>query len=428
MSLLAKLTHNRRLIKQGAIGALRMGKTMQVISPKVANWALQRRRPSAVEVRETFEQLGTTYIKLGQLIASSPSIFPAAYVEAFQDCLDNVEPIAFADLRRVMQRDLNHPIDALFSYIDPEPLASASIAQVHAATLINGEDVVIKIQKPGVGDIIATDMNAIFLMSRAAELMSPNLSKNAITDMVAALYQSMSDECDFLKEADNLEGFNRFLQTEGIREVVAPRVHRHASSKKVLTMERFHGIPLTHYDKLSDHTDDPAALLLSGMNTWIASLTKCEVFHADLHGGNIMLLTDGRLGFIDFGMVGRIEAKAWQTVFTLLQGVSNADYPLMASAMIQIGMTAKRVDENKLARDLEHLFEGANKAEGYASGVGGNDEINKRLIDIANLGKAHGIRFPPDFTLLLKQFLYFDRYLQQLLPDMDLFNDERLHY
>jgi len=404
-----------------------MGKTMRVISPRVVSWALEGRKPSAIEVREVFEQLGTTYIKLGQLIASSPSIFPADYVEAFQDCLDNVAPIDFSDLLRVMQGDLDAPIDSLFSSIDPEPLASASIAQVHAATLINGEEVVIKVQKPGVATIISTDMNAIFLMSRLAEIISPTLSKDSITDMVAALYQSMSDECDFRKEADNLEIFTRFLQDECITEVTAPRVHRHASSKKVLTMERFEGVSLTDYDKLSNYTDDPATLLLSGMNTWIASLTKCEVFHADLHGGNIMLLTDGRLGFIDFGMVGKIESNAWQAIFALMHGLNAGDYRQVASAMVEVGMTAKTVNIEQLTADLENLLQQANRFDHHHEKQMAGD-VNPLLLELAELGKSHGIRFPASFTLLLKQFLYFDRYIQQLLPDMDLFSDSRVHF
>jgi len=427
MSLLAKMTSNSRLAKQGVMGALRFGKTMRVISPRVASWALQRRKPSAVEVRETVEQLGTTYIKLGQLIASSPSVFPADYVEAFQDCLDNVEPIAFKEVFKVMQRDLDKPIDSLFSFIDPEPLASASIAQVHAATLVTGESVVVKVQKPGVEDIISTDMNAIFLMSRVAELISPNLSKDSITDMVGALYQSMADECDFIKEADNLENFNHFLREEGITEVTAPKPYRRASSKKVLTMERFEGVPLTDYEKLGDYTDDPAGVLLTGMNTWIASLMKCEVFHADLHGGNIMLLTDGRLGFIDFGMVGRIEADAWQAIFALMRGIDSSDYQLVAESMIKVGMTAKTVDVNRLARDIEELIKQSNGIQpGSENELG--DGVNQLIMEIAELGKAHGIRFPPSFTLLLKQFLYFDRYTQQLLPGMDPFSDSRVNF
>ena len=427
MSLLAKFASNTQFAKQGALGALRLGKTMRVVYPRVASWLLQRRKPSAVEVRETFEQLGTTYIKLGQLIASSPSVFPADYVEAFQDCLDNVEPIAFKAVLKVMQRDLDKPIDSLFSFIDPEPLASASIAQVHAATLVTGESVVVKVQKPGVEDVISTDMNAIFLMSRVAELISPSLSKDSITDMVGALYQSMADECDFIKEADNLENFNHFLREEGTTEVIAPKPYRHASSKKVLTMERFEGVSLTDYDKLGDYTDDPAGVLLIGMNTWIASLMKCEVFHADLHGGNIMLLTDGRLGFIDFGMVGRIEADSWQAIFALMRGINASDYQLVAESMLKVGMTAKTVDVNRLARDIEQLIKQSNGSQ-PSGDVELGDGVNQLIMEIAELGKAHGIRFPPSFTLLLKQFLYFDRYIQQLLPGMDPFSDSRVHF
>ncbi len=426
-NLFNRLTGGVRTAQQGAQSMLRIGKTMGVVSPKAASWLIQRRKPEATEVRDLFQQLGATYIKLGQFIASSPSLFPPDYVEAFQDCLDQVQPIPFEEVRKVMESSLDKPISSLFSHIDPKPLASASIAQVHAATLTSGEDVVIKVQKPGVATIISTDMNVIFVMSRLMELVSPGMSKESITDIVSTMYQSMADECDFIKEANNLDSFNLFLQHEGITEVTAPRPYRQASSEQVLTMERFHGVPLVDYDELRQYTDNPAAVLITGMNTWLASLTKCEVFHADLHGGNIMLLTDGRLGFIDFGMVGHIKPEAWKAMLSLIEGIDRANYQQVAEAMVTVGMTSQKVDSNKLAADIKNLVEQtATLNPNDSTAVA--DDINQLMIDLAQIGKSHGIRFPASFTLLMKQFLYFDRYIQLLIPDMDLFSDPRMQF
>jgi predicted unusual protein kinase regulating ubiquinone biosynthesis (AarF/ABC1/UbiB family) len=415
------------LAQFGWRGALRMAKTFGVLYPKAATWLFQWRKPSAREVRETFEQLGVTYIKLGQLIASSPSVFPRDYVEEFQACLDQTTPIPFELVLEVMEQDLERPVDELFEHIDPEPLASASIAQVHAATLRSGEDVVVKVQKPGVEGTLTTDMNFLFVSSRLVELVSPGLSKESITGMVSELYQSMLEECDFIKEAKNLDEFARFLERSGNTEVVVPRPYHHASSKKVLTMERFYGVPLTDYDNLQQYTDDPARVLILGLNTWFTSLMQCDFFHADLHSGNIMLLEDGRLGFIDFGMVGHITPGTWEAMFTLLDGLSHENYQQIAKAMVAVGMTSEDVDTQALTRDIEQLFRRAEEMtpEQFIDNDIGND-VNQLLLELAELGKAYGIRFPRSFTLLLKQFLYFDRYVQLLVPDMDLFNDARI--
>lgn len=416
-----------RLARFGLRSALRMGKTFGVLYPKAATWLFQWRKPSAREVRETFEKLGVTYIKLGQLIASSPSVFPRDYVEEFQTCLDQTTPIPFELVLEVMEQDLDRPIDELFESIDPEPLASASIAQVHAATLLSGEDVVVKVQKPGVENTLTTDMNFLFVSSRLVELVSPGLSKESVSGMVSELYQSMLDECDFIKEAKNLEEFAKFLERTGNNEVVVPKPYPLASSKKVLTMERFYGVPLTDYDNLGEYTDDPAGVLITGLNTWFASLMECDFFHADLHSGNIMLLEDGRLGFIDFGMVGQIKAETWQAMFALLDGLSNENYAQIAEAMVTVGMTSEDVDTQALARDIEQMFRSTEEmtpAQFSETDVG--NDINHLLLELADLGKVYGIRFPRSFTLLLKQFLYFDRYVQMLVPDMDLFNDARI--
>ncbi len=423
---LGTLNDSVRLARAGWRGALRVGQTVGVLSPRLAKLLLQRRKPAARDVREVFEEMGVTYIKLGQLIASSPSFFPREYVEEFQGCLDQTTPIPFDQVLAVMEDDLELPIEELFQSIDPKPLASASIAQVHAATLLSGEDVVVKVQKPGIEHVLTTDMNFLFLSSRLFEMASPGLSKESVSGMVSELYASMLDECDFIKERKNLEEFARFLQRSGNTEVIVPRPYPKASSKKVLTMERFYGVALTDYDNLKQYTNDPAKVLITGLNTWFSSLMDCDFFHADLHSGNIMLLEDGRLGFIDFGLVGHIESSTWEAMFTLLDGLSHENYSQIAESMVAVGMTSEDVDTAALSRDIEQLFKRSEAVVPHVLGEAIGDDINQLLLELADLGKAYGIRFPRSFTLLLKQFLYFDRYVQLLAPGMDLFSDERI--
>lgn len=424
------VARNISLAELGLRGSLRISQTLARVAPHALRWSIRRERPPARELRELFEGLGATYIKFGQFIASSPSIFPKEYVDEFEKLLDQTSSIPFRTIEKIIEEDLGQPLDEVFRHIDPQPLASASIAQVHAATLINGEDVVVKVQKPGVQAVITVDLHTVYVLVRLLEFMMPNTDRDALAGIVAEMYQAMIDECDFTKEASHLEGFREFLNTAGISTVVAPRPYPRASGARVLTMERFYGCSLTDQQALDQLHVNPADSLFEALNVWFASLTGCDFFHADLHSGNMLLLEDGRVGFIDFGMVGRVSADTWQAVFTLFAALGEDNYPLVAQSMLAVGMTRENIDELQLARDVEQVFRAMDDLEGGAlaagktmpDAAGVNDIINS----LGEVARNHGIRFPRSFTLLLKQFLYFDRYVQLLDPGASLMNDERV--
>lgn len=407
----------------GLRSALRLSQTALTVSPKAIAWLLARRKPSPVELRELFESLGTTYIKFGQLIASSPSLFPKAYVDEFQKLLDQTSTISFHKIQSIVEEDLGRPLSEVFERFSSTPLASASIAQVHAATLKTGEDVVVKVQKPGVQAIISADMNTAYVFARVMELVTPNVDREAIAGMIAELYQAMIDECDFTKEAQNLEDFMQFLATTQNNDVVAPKPYVHVSGQKVLVMERFYGSALTDLKQLEKLTDNPAETLMVAMNTWFTSLTQCEAFHADLHNGNIMVLDNGKVAFIDFGMVGRIASESWQAVFDLLGGLSEQNYQVVAQSMLTIGITRESIDVDQLAKDIEQLFTAVYDIEpDKLLAHNGLSNIDDAMSNLGEIAKRYGIRFPRAFTLLLKQFLYFDRYIELLAPGMDMFD------
>lgn len=411
-------------------GLLRVVQTGAVLTGTGVNW-LRGERPTPPQLlRQTFEKLGATYIKLGQFIASSPSLFPEPYVTEFQHCLDRTTPLPFSVLREVLERELKRPLDEIFAEIDEAPLASASIAQVHAARLLSGEPVVIKIQKPGVENILLTDLNFLYFSARAVELAFPKLKFASLSGIVAEIQACMMEETDFYKEARNISEFNEFLQRTGNNAAIAPKVYEHASSLRVLTMERFYGVPLTDLDTIRKYTRDPAGTLITAMNTWFSSLMFCESFHADLHAGNLMVLTDGRLGFIDFGIVGRIQPETWEATNAFVESLTDGDFRKMADSMTRIGMTRRAVDVDALTHDLETLYGAFTSVdpEHVLNGAVNDGEINRIMLDIVAVGERHGIRFPRAFALLLKQILYFDRYVKILAPDMNVFADERIEF
>ncbi len=416
------------LALNSARGGFRIAETLGVVGRQGLGWLLGNRPPVPALLRTTFESLGTTYIKLGQFIASSPSIFPEEYVEEFQRCLDRTPPLPFHYIRQTIEKELGQPLEDLYLSVDPKPLASASIAQVHSAKLKNGKDVVIKVQRPGVQNVLLTDFNFLYLAARITERLAPGLSKSAISGVIEELQAGMLEECDFIKEAANLKAFNAFLKDTGNTSAVAPEPVMSHTSGKVLTMERFFGVPLTDMNVLKKYTDDPAQTLISALNTWFSSLMMCDFFHADVHAGNLMLLEDGRVGFIDFGIVGRIRREAWNGMAKFFDAIGRGDIRQMAEAMAVIGMTREEVDVDALARDIEKLQGALGQVDPSAliQADRNDKEVNRLLMDLVKIGEGHGIRFPREFALLLKQFLYFDRYVQVLAPEMDMFTDSRL--
>lgn len=411
-------------------GTLRIGQTASVLAKTGIKWLGGSRPPSPKLLRSVFEELGATYIKLGQFIASSPTFFPKEYVEEFQLCLDRTPPFPFSVVKKIIEEELGKPLDEVYSYVDPKPLASASIAQVHAAKLRSGEDVVIKVQKPGVENILLTDLNFLYVSARLIEYLAPKLSWTSLSGVVSEIQKTMMEECDFIKEANNLQIFSDFLKKTHNEDVVVPKVYLQASRRRVLTMERFYGVSLTDLETIRKYCDDPERTLITAMNTWFSSLTQCEFFHADVHAGNLMVLEDGRVGFIDFGIVGRIAPGTWEAVSDFISSIMIGNFDGMADAMIRIGITEGNVNVDTLSNDLRSVF---NKLDmmvpDYSSAAFSNeeDDINGILMEMVRVGEDNGLHFPREFALLLKQFLYFDRYVHVLAPELDMFVDDRLN-
>ncbi|XP_038892843.1 uncharacterized aarF domain-containing protein kinase At5g05200, chloroplastic [Benincasa hispida] len=400
---------------------------------------------SPTYLRRLFERMGATYIKLGQFIASAPTLFPPEYVEEFQKCFDQAPPIPFEEIKKIIQDDLGRSIDSVYEYVDPIPIASASIAQVHGARLRGfQDDVVIKVLKPGIEDILVADLNFVYIVARILEFLNPELSRASLVSIVNDIRESMLEEVDFYKEANNIESFRRYLEDMGLtRQATAPKVYHHCSTRRVLTMQRLYGVPLTDLESISSLVPNPEASLITALNVWFGSLLACETFHADVHAGNLWLLRDGRIGFLDFGIVGRISPETWAAMDVFLASIATEDYESMASALIQMGATNNDVNAVAFARDLENIFSSikdldteiviatAREGRSGSTAVAANilvDErqMNKLFLDVLQVSESYGLRFPREFALLMKQLLYFDRYTRLLAPNMNMLQDQRI--
>lgn len=399
---------------------------------------------SPLYLRKLFEKMGATYIKLGQFIASAPTLFPAAYVEEFKNCFDRAPAVPFKVIEAILNEELGKPLDSIYEYIDPVPIASASIAQVHGARLKNSlEEVVIKVLKPGIEDTLVADLNFVYIAARIFEFLNPEIRRTSLVGIIEDIKASMLEEVDFRKEAVNIETFRRYLATMGLqRQAKAPKVYQHCSTRRVLTMERLYGVPLTDLDSINFLVPDPEMTLVTALNVWFGSLIACETFHADVHAGNLWLLRDGRIGFLDFGIVGRISPKTWAAIEIFLASFASEDYEAMASALIEMGATEQNVDVKAFGRDLKKIFaslqeldteivvattRGPNSQAAVAANVVVDEgQMNALFLNVVRVSESYGLRFPREFALLLKQLLYFDRYTRLLAPNMNMLRDQRI--
>ena len=385
------------------------------------------------------ERLGATYIKLGQFVASSPSLFPKEYVLEFQKCLDSTEPLKWNVVKSIIEKETGS-ISKNFAFIDEKPLASASIAQVHAAKLKSGEDVVIKVQKPRIDELLKADLNFIYIASRLLEFLQPDFERTSLSAVAGDIKSSMLEELDFQKEANNIEEFRDFLKAQGLDDVAtAPSVYRSLTTKRVLTMERLRGVSMIDADSISSITNDPESVIITALNTWTSSVMNMPWFHADVHSGNLLVLDDGRVGFIDFGMVGRVGEKTFKAVSELSTAMAVGDYEGMAEALLNMGATDDNVDVQKFGRDIEQVMSDMAKVQPDVASVGisgdgtvsaaisfDEDEITNMLLKIVDVTEDNGLKLPREFGLLVKQSLYFDRYLKILAPGLDIASDSRM--
>ncbi len=366
------------------------------------------------------EDMGPTFIKFGQIIASSTGVFPKHWSEEFQKCLDRVRPFAFVDVQRILAADLG-PDAAKLTDIDPVPLASASIAQVHTAKRTDdGEEVVIKVQRPGIQSRVAADMRIMKFVARAAERFVRDADLVNPVGIVEDFESTLKEELDFRKEAKNLELFEDIMKEVGHKDVRAPKPHHDLTTVRVLVMERFRGIRVDNVEAIRARQVDIEERLITGMQAWFKCVLFYGFFHGDVHAGNLMLLDNNDVGFLDFGIVGRFTDRQRVLVTDYIVAFATGDYKTLARVIVEMGSVGAKIDQEAFAKDLEKTYAPLLKLSYH--------EINyaEMLPKVQEVSSRHRMKMPKEFVLITKQMLYFDRYARLLAPKLNVFSDPRL--
>jgi ubiquinone biosynthesis protein len=364
-------------------------------------------REGAVQFREGLEELGTTFVKLGQLLSSRPDLLPDVYIEELEKLVDDVPAVPFAPIRDVIEREIG--LDHFVS-IDETPLATASIAQIHPALTKTGRSVVIKVRRPGIVEQVELDLELLRRTARIAERRSGTARLLQLTALTEELELHLRGELDFREEAHNSQLIARVLRGYEddlfVPEVIEPFV-----TEQVLVQERVEG------EKVPENPDlDPeraAELARSFFRAYIRQVTVAGVFHADPHRGNVLLTPQGRLALLDFGLIGRLDDDTRTSLALLLLAVAQNRADDVADLILELSLTGPEADESGFVHDLRRKLpryhwrplEGINTGEGLA--------------DLQRLCLQHGISLPTTFALVGKTLSQAESIARSLDPTLD---------
>jgi ubiquinone biosynthesis protein len=396
-----------------------------LVGSAVAMWWLfdKRRGPEASRpglsrrLRIAFEKLGSSYIKLAQIVSSGQGIFPDELVAEFKICRDRVPPEPFSHVREVVEQELGASLESVFARFEPTPLASASIAQVHAAQLRSGEEVVVKVQRPQVATLVRQDVAAMawiapYLVGRipVAALANPP----ALVELFA---ETISEELDFRLEGQNMLDIAHVLRDAGQTLIVVPRPHPELVTRRLLVMERLDGFHADDIDGMRAAGIDTAAVLRSLMIAFLEGAMIYGVFHGDLHGGNLVVMRDGRVGLFDYGMTGRMaEPQRLAFLRMMMTGAAN-DVRGQLAAFRDLGALAPDADLDELMRILkiDQPVRDPTKM--------GSEELLAEIQQVLRGLLKHGARMPKHLMLYVKNMLFIDGSIGRYAPDVNLFGE-----
>ena len=365
----------------------------------------------AERVRMSFEELGPTFVKLGQLLATRPDLVPADYVREFEKLHDRVQPLPFETIEAVLKSEFGGDLTRVFASVDPEPLGSASIAQVHRARLAGGEDVVVKVQRPGILQTINDDLSVLYML---ADLLERYVAETRPYDPVAIVdefFKTLELETNFVVEANNIRRFQKNFQTDP--QIKIPHVHLELTTEKVLVMEALQGVPLSQEDSLRQDGIDPREIIRTGLKAYFKMVFVDGLFHGELHAGNFFVLPGNRIGLIDFGVVGRLNVRAQSAVASMLVALAKEDYERLAFEYVDLAPFSEKVNVDLFARDLRDLI-----APYYGLTLR-SVNIGRILMTSASIAATHGLTVPTELMMFFKSIVSIEGLGRRIDKDFD---------
>jgi ubiquinone biosynthesis protein len=383
---------------------------LQLISRKKAPREEPLSRPQ--RLRMALEELGPTYIKLGQVLSTRPDLIPIEFTDELARLQDSVPPFAFAEVEAIIQRELGAPASVAFDHIEIEPAASASIGQVHRARLKNGEEVAVKVQRPGIRALIEVDLEIMLHLATLAERHVEELALHRPVKIVEEFARTLEKEIDFRFEAANIDRIAQSFLDDPT--VYIPAVFREFSTACVLTIEYVDGVKISNIDQLDAAGYDRRLLCSRGADIVLKQVFHHGFFHADPHPGNIFALPGNVICLLDFGMVGVVDRQTREMFVELVDSVVRRNEARAAQILLQLTSWDDPPDLRQLERELSefmgrHLYRPLKDIE-----------VGKLLQDLLEIASRFQLRFPPDIFLMLKAVSTVEAVGRKLDPDFDM--------
>jgi ubiquinone biosynthesis protein len=365
----------------------------------------------AAGLAKALEELGPCFIKLGQLLSTRPDLLPADYIAALSRLQNTVMPVPGEKITAIIESEFGAPISELFQSFDCEPLATASMAQVHRAVLRNGDEVAVKVQRPGVRQRIEIDIEILHEVARFAAKYTSFGRRYGLLQIVRELERSLSQELDFRLEADSTRIISK--QLADFKKLTIPTVYDDYTTRRVLTLSFVHGRHLADVSREELDTLDSPAIAKELLSAYLKQMVIDGVFHCDPHPGNIFLADDGRLALMDFGMVGRFDADQKDRIILLLLAFSERLGERVADTYLEMIEIPGDVDRRSFTQDVSALV------SRYHDMSGGRMAIGTALLDLTRLAQSHNTPVPTAMTLLGKAMLNLDGTVRVLSPTLD---------
>lgn len=366
----------------------------------------------AQRLRMVLEELGPTFIKLGQILSTRPDILPPAYIDELEKLQDRVPPTSFEEIKATLNEELNLPIGSIFIRLDEKPMASASIGQVHEASLISGEHVVVKVQRAGVARVIETDLEIMTDMARMIEARTEWGRYYQITGMVEEFARSIREELDYTREGNNADRIRRnFIKDPTVN---IPLIFWPYSTKKVLVMQYVEGIKITNEEELKFTGINRAVVARSLTNAVFKQILIDGFFHADPHPGNISVSQNDSIIFMDFGMVGRLDNWMQQRLGKMLLQIVRQDVDGIVKTLIELGNARRKVDKASLKRDINYLF------DKYFDRPLGQVKIGHALRELLQMSYVYRIRVPVEMVLMIRCLILLEGTVERIDPQASI--------